>query len=81
MVEELLVLVVLVLLSSVTWYKTTLRTGTPNPCSDPVGVYNIRRHTKPMRYSNLDRLLFVGSFVWVAHWATKVSEVTFNALF
>jgi len=34
-----------------------------------------------MRYSTLDRLIFVTSFLWFTHWAAKVSEVTLKALF
>jgi len=59
----------------------TSKTGTQTLAATLWGFIVGGDTQRPMRYSTLDRLIFVGSFVWVAHWATKVTEVIFKALF
>lgn len=60
---------------------TTTTTGTHNP-QNTTGGFIVGGDTQiPMRYSTLDRLIFVGSFIWMTHWGVKVSEVVLKALF
>jgi hypothetical protein len=42
------------------------------------GSYSMGSYEDSMEFSNLDRLIFIGSLMWFIHWTTKVFEVTVN---
>jgi hypothetical protein len=50
--------------------------------SDPAetlwGLIVCKDTTRQM-YSNLERILFIGSFLWFFHWSVEVSEVILKA--
>ena len=37
--------------------------------------------TKPMKYSGLDKLIFIASFMWMMNWGVRVTQEVINALY
>lgn len=37
--------------------------------------------TKPMKYSGLDKLIFIVSFMWMMNWGVRVTQEVINALY
>ena len=59
----------------------TLQTEHLTPYSNRVGFIIAYTYTRPMKYTGLEKLIFLFSTIWLLHWGVRLTQVGINALY
>jgi len=59
----------------------TLQTEHLTPHSNRVGFIIAYTYTRPMKYTGLEKLIFLFSTIWLLHWGVRLTQVGINALY
>jgi len=51
-----------------------------NPFDKSEGFIIAYTYRQPMKYSGLEKLIFIASFFWVMNWGVRVTQVGIHAL-
>ena len=46
-----------------------------------MGFYYADTYTQPMKYTGLEKLIFILSFFWAMNWGVRVTQAGINALY